>query len=227
MNKSVAMAVACAAAAIMVVGCVSNDSGGGAPSGDDAFAKWTATRTDASKAFASKCTVGSVATMINAVGAPLQLMQRQAYDKADQAFSQANGRRIWFGVDNDVKGGAKREEVLAKLSAEDKAKYDAYQKYVVDQDFGERENLLKAMLPKLAQAGVEIGGLVVAAKKDPDFAKLAGLAMAMQVKNVNKDVDELKKILDDTNKATEFWKLIDNRDKAIQKDAQELEKGFK
>lgn len=219
------MAAAIAAAAMVIVGCASKPKQSNAGHGNqtDAVKPWIEQRVDANKAFASQCTVGSVATAINAIGAPLQLMQRQAYDKVDVAYANAKGRRIWSAIDNDAKNGANKADLYANLSAEDKAAYDAYQKYCKDQDFGERENLLKAMLPKLAQAGVEIGSLVVMAKKDPNFAKLTGLAMATQVRNVNKDADALQKILADTNKATEFWKALDEQDKRIQEDQKKME----
>ncbi|MBQ7722096.1 MAG: hypothetical protein IJT64_04230 [Kiritimatiellae bacterium] len=224
MKSITAIAMAFAAAA-MVTGCASapKQSNAGHGNQTDEVKPWIESRSDASKAFASQCSVGTVATAINAIGAPLQIMQRQAYDKVDVAYANYKGRRIWTAIDNDAKNGASKAELYASLSAEDKATYDAYQKYCKDQDFGERENQLKAMLPKLAQAGVEIGSLVVMAKKDPDFAKLAGLAMATQVRNVNKDADALKAILADTNEATKFWKALDEQDKRIQEDQKKME----
>lgn len=225
MNKSTAMAAAIAAAATVIVGCASKPKQSNAGHGNqtDAVKPWIEQRVDANKAFASQCTVGSVATAINAIGAPLQLMQRNAYDKVDKAYANYKGRKINAAVMNDVSAGSALTDVLAKLSPEDKTARDNYIKYVENEDFGERENLLKAMLPKLAQAGVEIGSLVVMAKKDPNFAKLTGLAMATQVRNVNKDADALQKILADTNKATEFWKALDEQDKRIQEDQKKME----
>ncbi len=126
-------------------------------------------------------------------------------------------------VEGDVAEGAVKADVLAKLTPEQKSDYDTYVKYVINQDFGERENQLKAMLPKLAQAGVEIGGLVAMAKQNPDFAKLAGIAMATQVRNVGKDADALKKILDDTTKAKDFWAALDAEDKEVQRQTKEAE----
>lgn len=218
-------ALAFATAALVTAGCASapKQSNAGHGNQDDIVKPWIEKRADASKAFASQCTVGTVATAINAIGTPLQIMQRNAYDKVDKAYANAKGRKINAAVENDVKAGAPLADVLAKLSPEERTARDNYIKYVKLEDFGERENQLKAMLPKLAQAGVEIGGLVVMAKKDPDFAKLAGLAMAAQVRNVSKDSDALKKILDDTNKATEFWKQLDEQDKLVQEEQKKME----
>lgn len=217
-------ALALASAALIAAGCASSPKQK-AEHGNktDVTEEWVATRSDANKAFASQCTVGTVATAINAIGAPLQMMQRNAYDKVDTARANYKGRKIYKAVEGDVAAGATKAEVLSKLTPEQKAEYDKYVKYVKEQDFGERENQLKAMLPKLAQAGVEIGGLVVMAKKDPNFAKLAGLAMITQTRNVSKDADALKKILDDTTKAKDFWAAIDAEDKEVQRQTKEAE----
>lgn len=217
-------ALAIAAAAIVAAGCASAPKQKAEHGNETDFVKqWIESRVDASKAFASQCTVGTVATAINAIGVPLQMMQRSAYDKVDQAYATAKGRKIYKAVKGDVAEGAAETDVLAKLTPEQKADYDAYVKYVIDQDFGERENQLKAMLPKLAQAGVEIGGLVVMAKKDPNFAKLAGLAMITQTRNVSKDADALQKILDDTTKAKDFWAALDAEDREVQRQTKEAE----
>jgi len=217
-------ALALASAALIAAGCASSPKQK-AEHGNktDVTEEWVATRSDANKAFASQCTVGTVATAINAIGAPLQMMQRNAYDKVDTARANYKGRKIYKAVEGDVAAGATKAEVLSKLTPEQKAEYDKYVKYVKEQDFGERENQLKAMLPKLAQAGVEIGGLVVMAKKDPNFAKLAGLAMITQTRNVSKDADALKKILDDTTKAKDFWAALDAEDKEVQRQTKEAE----
>ncbi len=217
-------ALALASAALIAAGCASSPKQK-AEHGNktDVTEEWVATRSDANKAFASQCTVGTVATAINAIGAPLQMMQRNAYDKVDTARANYKGRKIYKAVEGDVAAGATKAEVLSKLTPEQKAEYDKYVKYVKEQDFGERENQLKAMLPKLAQAGVEIGGLVVMAKKDPNFAKLAGLAMITQTRNVSKDADALKKILDDTTKAKDFWAALDAEDKDVQQQTREAE----
>lgn len=223
--KNPLMFVMAAVAALIITGCASSPKQSNAGHGNetDIVKPWIESRVDASKAFASKCTVGTVATAINAIALPLQVMQRNAYDKVDVAYANAKGRRIYSAVRNDVKNGASSADILAKLSKEDKTAYDNYVKYVVNEDFGKRESALKAMMPKLAQAGVEVAALVIMAKKDPNFAKLAGLAMLTQVKNVNKDMAELKKILADTNKATELWKQLDEQDKLIQKEQKEIE----
>ena len=224
MNKSAVMAVASAVAATLIVGCgTTKPAKANRGNETDIVKSWIDSRSDANAAFASQCSVGTVATAINAIGAPLQILQRQAYDKVDVAYANAKGRRIYKAVEGDVKEGATKADVLAKLSAEEKAAYDKYLQYVVNENFGERENLLKAMAPKLAQAGVEIGSLVLMAKKDPDFAKLTSLAMAMQVRNVSKDADALKKILDDTTKAKDFWASLDAEDKAVQAYTREQE----
>lgn len=217
-------ALALASAALIAAGCASSPKQK-AEHGNktDVTEEWVATRSDANKAFASQCTVGTVATAINAIGAPLQMMQRNAYDKVDTARANYKGRKIYKAVEGDVAAGATKAEVLSKLTPEQKDEYDKYVKYVKEQDFGERENQLKAMLPKLAQAGVEIGGLVVMAKKDPNFAKLAGLAMITQTRNVSKDADALKKILDDTTKAKDFWAALDAEDKEVQRQTKEAE----
>ena len=223
MNKLTKIATALVTAAV-ITGCVSSPKQKAEHGNEtDVVKPWIESRVDANKAFASQCTVGPVATAINAIGTPLQMMQRSAYDKVDQAYATAKGRKIYKAVEGDVAEGAVKADVLAKLTPEDKSAYDTYVKYVIEQDFGERENQLKAMLPKLAQAGVEIGGLVAMAKKDPNFAKLAGLAMATQVRNVGKDADALKKILDDTTKAKDFWAALDAEDKEVQRLTKEAE----
>lgn len=218
-------ALALATAALVAAGCASSPKASNAGHGnsEDSVKPWIESRTDANKAFASQCSVGTVATAINAIGAPLQIMQRNAYDKVDKAYANAKGRKINAAVINDVKAGTALADVLAKLTPEERTAYDNYIKYVELEDFGERENQLKAMLPKLAQAGVEIGGLVAMAKKDPNFAKLSGFAMIAAGRDVGKDADALQAILDDTNKATEFWKALDEQDKRIQEDQKEKE----
>ena len=224
MKKSIAIAAAAALATVIATGCVSTPKPqAGHGNQTDVIKPWIDSRADANKAFASQCTVGTVATAINAIGAPLQMMQRSAYDKVDLAYTTAKGRRIYKAVEGDVAEGAVKADVLAKLSPEDKKAYDDYKKYCVEQDFGERENQLKAMVPKLAQAGVEIGGIVAMAKKDPDFAKLAGIALIAQTRNVGKDADALKKILDDTTKAKDFWAALDAEDKEVQRLTKEAE----
>ncbi len=222
MKSLTTVAMALAAVAVMV-GCNSPKANAGHGNETDIVGPWIESRVDASKAFASQCTVGTVATAINAIGAPLQMMQRSAYDKVDQAYATAKGRRIYKAVEGDVAEGAVKADVLAKLSPEEAKAYAAYKKYCVEQDFGERENQLKAMAPKLAQAGVEIGGIVAMAKKDPDFAKLAGVALLSQTRNVGKDADALKKILDDTTKAKDFWAALDAEDKVVQRLTNEAE----
>lgn len=217
-------ALAFAAAVLVAAGCASTPKQKAEHGNEtDVVKTWIDSRADANKAFASQCSVGTVATAINAIGTPLQMMQRSAYDKVDQAYATAKGRKLYKAVEGDVAEGAVKADVLAQLTPEQKSAYDAYVKYVVDQDFGERENQLKAMLPKLAQAGVEIGGLVAMAKKDPNFAKLAGVALISQTRNVGKDADALKKILDDTTKAKDFWAALDAEDKEVQRLTKEAE----
>lgn len=224
-SNKIISALAIAGLSLSIVGCASSPKAKAGKGNDkDVVQEWRDSRTDANAAFASQCTVGTVATAINAIGAPLQIMQRQAYDKVDEAYGNAKGRKIWTAIDNDAKNGAAtKAELYAGLTSEDKAAYDAYQKYCVDQDFGARESMIKAMLPKLAQAGVEIGGLVAMAKKNPDFAKLGGIALLTQTKNVGKDADALKKILDDTTKAKDFWASLDAEDKRVQELTREME----
>lgn len=223
-TKSKLLPALAIATAVIAAGCASTPKQKAEHGNqNDVVKTWIDSRVDANKAFASQCSVGTVATAINAIGTPLQIMQRSAYDKVDQAYATAKGRKLYKAVAGDVAEGAAKADVLAKLTPEQKSDYDTYVKYVIEQDFGERENQLKAMLPKLAQAGVEIGGVVAMAKKDPDFAKLAGVALLSQTRNVGKDADALKKILDDTTKAKDFWTALDAEDKEVQRQTKEAE----
>ena len=72
---TVAMALVAVA---MATGCNSPKAKAGHGNEADIVRPWIESRVDANKAFASQCTVGTVATAINAIGAPLQMMQRSA-----------------------------------------------------------------------------------------------------------------------------------------------------
>ncbi len=182
--KKVTAFAAMALTALMMTGCASiKESWAKAtepppPDTRDPMTKWVEDRSFA-KEIAEKQAAGATITAEDVFIKP-ELEYRPLYQYAASVADlyapvvngvhhltiQSDGRQIYVGVQNDIKNGAKAEEILASMPAEDKAAYTAYAKLVAETDIDAAEKYAGEISEKRLVMSAALVNLVKQAKGD-------------------------------------------------------------
>ncbi len=222
MNK-VTMLASAALGALVLTGCASSKVA-------NPVAEWQNARS-CSETIAAKNTAATALTLddvmyksestnpvisggmntVAAVAAPLYL---KVVTAVDQLAANQEGRLIYVGVQNDIANGAKAEEILAAMPAEDKAAYQAYEASItqVDQE-SVMNDVVKPLLETLAVESAKIAATVNAIKADPAIKALAGLDMIRAGKDITVDADAISGQFADATAGANLWMDLLAKDK--------------
>lgn len=199
------------ATAMTFVGCAST----GGSNGENPVTQWQEERTPTK--FTSTCKVPEVATLITAASIVPNAVYLKIANGVDQASAKNEGRRIYLGIENDVKAGTiTREDAIAALTPEDNKVYKTYVKYVVKEDFSGTYALIKQLAEQVAAEGPKIAALFVAAKENSAFKALAGLELMRATKELTTDVNMIKGQIADSITGIGLWRGLIDQDKKAQ-----------
>ncbi len=124
---------------------------------------------------------------------------------------QSDGRQIYVGVQNDIKNGAKAEEILASMPAEDKAAYTAYAKLVAETDIDAAEKYAGEISEKRLVMSAALVNLVKQAKDDlkglKKMEKMAAISALMAANSA------LNAELSSINNGLTLWQELLAKDK--------------
>ncbi len=224
MNKMMVIASALVGIA-MVTGCSSSKA-------DNPIAEWQNDRAFASEiaaknAEATTLTVTDVtyksvlsekmpvvAAPINAFAPIPAALYLKVVTGVDQMAAEQDGRLIYLGVQNDIKNGAKAEDIFASMPAEDKAAYTAYANAIaqVDQD-NIINTVVNPMITTIAEEGTKVAAIVVTMREMPEVKALVGIAAAITAKDIAADGAALSAQISDATKGANLWLDLLQKDK--------------
>lgn len=216
MNKSVAMAVACAAAAIMVVGCVGKGNNSTSNGVQEEYQKWASKRA-ATEMVVSKCADADVAAIINGVAVIPGEVYGYLAGGSDKAMARNAGREIYEAIMRDINAGTPQEEIRKVVSDEDWAAAIDYEKFVKSQDYVALGKKLADIAAKLASDGAKVGGAIAEIKNLDSMKGKNPMALAIAMKEPTAEINTIKAQVADAVKACSYWQDLNKQDEMAQK----------
>lgn len=160
----------------------------------------------------------ALAAPINMLAASSGAIYLSVVRGVDGMSAQNEGRTIYIGIENDVKNGANRNDLMANMTPEEKKAYRDYAAAIKRAD--QEKTLQTVVIPlikKIAQEGQKVAALVQKLKNDPEFKKLAGLAAIKAGKEIVADADALSSQIADASKGAVLWQELLEQDKKAKK----------
>ncbi len=124
---------------------------------------------------------------------------------------QSNGRQIYVAVQNDIKNGAKAEEILASMPAEDKAAYQEYAKLVAKTDQDAEEKYAAEISEKQLNMTLALVNLIKEAKKD--LKGLKGMQKAAAIGQLMSAQSDISAELSSVSDGLALWRELLAKDK--------------
>lgn len=160
----------------------------------------------------------ALAAPINMLAASSGAIYLSVVRGVDGMYAQNEGRTIYIGIENDVKNGANRNDLMANMTPGQKKAYRDYAAAIKRAD--QEKTLQTVVIPlikKIAQEGQKVAALVQKLKNDPEFKKLAGLAAIKAGKEIVADADALSSQIADASKGAVLWQELLEQDKKAKK----------
>ncbi len=156
----------------------------------------------------------AVAAPINAFAPVPAALYLTVVTGVDQIAAEQEGRLIYFGVQNDIKNGAKAEDIFAAMPAEDKAAYTAYANAIAQVNQEDTiKNVVTPMIATIAEEGAKVAVIVQQMRAMPEVAALVGLEAAMTAKDIAADGAALSAQISDATKGANLWLDLLQKDK--------------
>ena len=142
----------------------------------------------------------ALAAPVNALSATSAAIYLSVVRGVDKMSAQNEGRQIYIGIENDVKNGANRKELMAQMTPEQKKAYRDYETEIkrVDQE-KTLQTVVLPLIQKIAQEAQKVADLAQNLKNAPEFRKLAGFAAIKAGKEIVADADALASQISDAS----------------------------
>ena len=158
----------------------------------------------------SSIRVVAAAAIVNTFDVPFAAGYAKVVKNVDEAYAMGEGSIVFKDIsDAAFDNKTSFDAEAAKLSADDRKLFNDYVAYTKGLKTEEMDATLKMIAELLAQftAGLEqLTGLSAQVKSSKEFKALAGVAAAMEAKNLASDLSKLKDQFESAIEGLQFWK---------------------
>lgn len=157
----------------------------------------------------------ALAAPVNVLAASLAAIYLPVVNGVDMMAAQNEGRVIYVGVENDVKAGMNRKELIASMTPEQKAAYNGYLAAIKRQDQTKiLQTVVIPLLKKIEKEGQKVAALANELKNNPQFRALAGMEALKAGKAIAADASALSAQVADIGSGLALWQKLLEQDKA-------------
>lgn len=148
----------------------------------------------------------ALAAPINALASASASLYLQVVNGVDGLAAQNAGRQVYAGIQKDVAGGQKVEDLLAKMTTEDKAAYTAYGKAIASEDQEQIINTVATPLLNTIKAeSAKVTETLASLKETPELQSLTGSAALQSGAKIAADGKALLNQLSDASTGAKLW----------------------